>query len=42
MQIEGLANAGHRSDEIAVAGGATRSELWLQMHSDVTGIPDYI
>ena len=24
---------------MAVAGGATRSPLWLQMHSDVTGLP---
>jgi ribulose kinase len=23
----------------AIAGGATRSKLWLQMHSDVTGLP---
>ena len=37
--IEGLAKAGHVSDEIIVAGGATRSPLWLQMHADVTGLP---
>lgn len=37
--IEGLAKAGHRCDEIVIAGGATRSPLWLQMHADVTGKP---
>jgi ribulose-phosphate 3-epimerase len=37
--IEGLAKAGHKCDEIIIAGGATRSKLWLQMHADVTGIP---
>ena len=33
------AQAGHGADEILVAGGATRSPLWLQMHADVTGLP---
>ena len=37
--IEGLAKAGHNCDEIVIAGGATRSSLWLQMHADVTGKP---
>jgi len=37
--IEGLANAGHSCDEIIIAGGATKSPLWLQMHADVTGKP---
>jgi len=37
--VEGLANAGHKADEIIIAGGATRSPLWLQMHADVTGLP---
>jgi ribulose-phosphate 3-epimerase len=35
--IEGLAFAGHKCDEIIIAGGATRSQTWLQMHADVTG-----
>lgn len=35
--IEGLEAAGHGCDEIIMAGGATRTELWLQMHADVTG-----
>ena len=37
--IEALAKAGHGCDEIVIAGGATRSPLWLQMHADVTGKP---
>ncbi|GMH47326.1 hypothetical protein TrVE_jg10056 [Triparma verrucosa] len=37
--IEGLAAAGHPASEILIAGGATRSGLWLQMHSDVCGLP---
>ena len=37
--LEGLNKAGHGCDEIVIAGGATRSNLWLQMHADVTGKP---
>ena len=37
--IDGLSNAGHVADEIIIAGGTTRSPLWLQMHADVTGLP---
>ena len=37
--IEGLASAGHTCEEIIIAGGSTRSPLWLQMHADVTGKP---
>jgi ribulose-phosphate 3-epimerase len=37
--IEGLAAAGHDCDEIILAGGISRSPLWLQMHADVTGKP---
>ena len=37
--LEGLENAGHICDEIIIAGGATRSDFWLQMHADVTGKP---
>ncbi len=35
--VEGLEAAGHKCEEIVIAGGATRSAMWLQMHSDVTG-----
>lgn len=37
--IDALAAAGHDCSEIVIAGGATRSPLWLQMHADVTGRP---
>ena len=37
--VEGLALAGHNCDEIVIAGGATRSDLWLQMHADISGKP---
>ena len=30
---------GYRPDSIAIAGGATRSPLWLQMHADVCNVP---
>ncbi len=37
--VDGLEKAGHKCDEIIIAGGTTRSSLWLQMHADVTGKP---
>lgn len=37
--INGLELAGHECSEIIIAGGTTRSPLWLQMHADVTGKP---
>lgn len=37
--IKGLEKAGHKCDEIIIAGGTTRSPLWLQMHADVTKKP---
>ena len=37
--LEGIEKAGHGCNEIVIAGGATRSDLWLQMHADVTGKP---
>jgi ribulose-phosphate 3-epimerase len=35
--VEALQAAGHPCQEIIMAGGATRSPLWLQLHADVTG-----
>jgi len=29
--------AGSKSNEVVIAGGATRSDLWLQLHADITG-----
>lgn len=37
--LDGIERAGHGCDEIVIAGGATRSDFWLQMHADVTGKP---
>ena len=34
--VDALEMAGHTCQEIVLAGGVTRSELWLQMHADVT------
>ena len=31
--------AGYQASEIFACGGATRSRLWMQIHSDVSGIP---
>ena len=35
--IEALSRAGHETKDIVMAGGSTRSDLWLQMHADITG-----
>ncbi len=32
-------DAGYQASEIYACGGATRSRLWMQIHSDVSGIP---
>ena len=37
--IDSMTAAGHKCEEIIVAGGATRSDLFLQMHCDVCGLP---
>ncbi len=34
--IDGLEKAGHLCNEIIISGGTTRSQMWLQMHADVT------
>jgi sugar (pentulose or hexulose) kinase len=31
--------AGYRPSSIAIAGGATRSPLWLSIHADVCNVP---
>jgi ribulose kinase len=40
--IEDLAEAGFHVDGLYACGGGARSELWLQIHADVTGIPLYL
>jgi ribulokinase len=37
--FETMRNNGYRPDALVVAGGATRSDLWLQIHADVSGLP---
>ena len=37
--FDSMADAGYVPTEVVVAGGATRSELWLQIHADAAGIP---
>ena len=34
--------AGFESKEMSACGGATKSKLWMQIHSDVSAIPIYI
>ncbi|GLI64537.1 hypothetical protein VaNZ11_007831 [Volvox africanus] len=34
-----MSSAGYRPGSITVAGGAARSELWLQIHADMCGLP---
>ena len=37
--VDALEAAGHQCEQIVMAGGATRSKLWLQMHADIAGKP---
>jgi FGGY-family pentulose kinase len=37
--IEDLAEAGHTVEELYACGPGAASELWLQIHADVTGLP---
>lgn len=37
--LDEMAAAGFRSDELTVGGGATQSDLWLQIHADTAGLP---
>ncbi len=34
-----MCKAGYRPLEFVMCGGATRSDLWMQLHADVSGIP---
>jgi len=34
-----MRQAGYSPNEFVMGGGATRSELWMQIHADVSGIP---
>ncbi len=35
-------DAGFEASEVYACGGATQSDLWMQIHSDVLGLPIYI
>ena len=37
--FDAMAANGYSPEEVVVAGGATRSELWVQIHADVAGVP---
>lgn len=37
--FETMRAGGYRPDEIVICGGATRSDLWMQIHADVCGQP---
>jgi len=37
--LETMRDNGFRPKDIVVAGGATRSDLWLKIHADVSGLP---
>lgn len=37
--LDAMADAGYRSSEITVGGGAGASDLWLQIHADTAGLP---
>jgi ribulose kinase len=37
--LDAMARAGIAVGELVVAGGATRSDLWLQIHADTAGVP---
>ncbi|WP_218829719.1 FGGY-family carbohydrate kinase [Burkholderia aenigmatica] len=37
--FERMAEAGFTASEITIGGGATASDLWLQLHADIAGLP---
>jgi ribulose-phosphate 3-epimerase len=37
--FDSMKDAGYVPESVTVAGGATNSELWLQIHADVAGVP---
>lgn len=36
-ELTSTSGTGIKSEEVVIAGGATRSPLWLQLHADITG-----
>jgi ribulokinase len=39
LVLRTMREVGFAPQEVVIAGGATRSDLWLQIHADVSGIP---
>lgn len=39
LVLDSMKSAGYSPDSIVVAGGPTRSVLWMQLHADICGIP---
>ena len=39
LVFDAMRDAGFEPEEVVVAGGATKSELWMQIHADVAGVP---
>lgn len=37
--LETMRTNGFQTEAVVVAGGATRSDLWLQIHADISGVP---
>ena len=37
--LDAFAEAGYQSGEMTVGGGASASDLWLQIHADTAGVP---
>ena len=37
--LEGMRGHGFEAKNVVIAGGATRSDLWLQIHADVSNLP---
>jgi len=37
--LDGMTGAGFSATEITIGGGATSSDLWLQIHADTAGLP---
>lgn len=37
--FETMRKNGYRPEEFVICGGATRSDLWMQIHADVSGVP---
>ena len=37
--FETMRGAGYAPTSVAIAGGATKSPLWLQIHADISNVP---